>query len=157
LFFLFAFGGALRGARSMSTNIAYGLLVMALSTGSLYGSYRAIFSTVLAGTSPKQLAAARAAERAARAAHPEQAQEDQAESSPTGAFHALSKQAAGTPSPDPEAVDGPQQEVGGFAERTAVGANEEDDLKATSEISNTHERSKGTFDKLQQMGPTIAQ
>jgi hypothetical protein len=49
LFVLFAFGGILRGVRSLPNHIVYGLLVLLASSGSLYGSYRAVVTTVLAG------------------------------------------------------------------------------------------------------------
>jgi hypothetical protein len=49
LFVLFAFGGILRGVRSLPNHFVYGLLVLLASSGSLYGSYRAVVTTVLAG------------------------------------------------------------------------------------------------------------
>jgi serine/threonine-protein kinase len=135
LFFLFAFGGILRGVRSLPNHIVYGLLVLLASSGSLYGSYRAVFTTVLAG---KHWSAARIVQ-----SHTRQV------SSPSRLdLDALKQQASDKTSMAKWQEE--HQDVKAMEQRHEVGANEADDLKAVNEITDTRTRNQAALSKTAQ-------
>jgi hypothetical protein len=133
LFFLFAFGGMLRGARSLSSDVLYGVLVMLLSTGSLYGSYRAVFSTVLAGKHWN--AGARARDRHATGPNLRDLTE-------------LKRQASDKTSMAQWQED--HQDLNAMEQRHELGADEAEDLKSTSEITDTRARNQAMLQKAVQ-------
>jgi serine/threonine protein kinase len=136
LFFLFAFGGMLRSLRSLSRDVLYALLVMLLSTGSLYGSYRAVFSTVLAGKHWSDVAVVRG--RDPRIALPSD-------------LDALKKQANDKTSMAKWQED--HQDIKAMEQRSEVGANEAEDLKSLTEIRDTRTHNQAMLNTALQPAP----
>jgi hypothetical protein len=127
LFLLFALVGLLRGFRSLSHDLLYAILLMLVATGGLYGSYRAVFSTVLAGK------------------HFHLAARDRNAVSP------------GLTNPNPPkqpGSDDEQQDVNAMQQRHEIGASEAEDLKTIDDIANTRTRNQAALEKKLQ--PTAA-
>jgi hypothetical protein len=108
--------------------------VLLISTGSLYGSYRAVFSTALAGKHWNIAQIAPSHDRRA-----------------SSQLDALKNQASDKTSLAKWQED--HQDVKAMEQRREVGANEAEDLKSITEIGDTRTRNQAMLQKIQPAAP----
>jgi hypothetical protein len=146
LFLVFGLVGTIRGAKDIAQNLIYALVLLSLSTGSLYGSYRVVTKSV-------QLAAAESsAERARR----KKAQDEDPDSKPAPADLLDGTAGPGTP---PKSVDGLLDQLKGataeqpagtvsVGQRKEVGGSEAEDLKTTDGLESSRKANGAVLNKL---------
>ncbi len=150
LFFMFAFGAAMRGISNLASNIGYGLIVMMMSTGSMYASYHAIFATVLKGHKRGQHMAVAGA-GAGAGTNP---------NGPPGLgvnTHMTPEQIKAQLTDKTSMTDWQEkhQDINTMTQRKEVGANEEDDLKSATELNDTRAKNQKTLENLQANMPQL--
>jgi serine/threonine protein kinase len=141
LYFLFAFDFGIRGAGQIANSMFYGAVVLLLSCGNLFGAYNALFHTLLKDR--KQAAAALQQARTRDAANIDTTTGDTIDS--------IKKQLS-----DKTSMTDWQEknsDVNTLQQRKEIGANEEDDLRATDELRDTRSKNKAALERLQQAMP----
>ncbi len=156
LFLAFGVLGAVSGARHLTQHAAYALLVLMMSSGSLYGSYNVV-------TKSMQLAAAEKKQRHARVKHAPGApvdpnEKDEADDllddavakpggpkSPSGILDQLKAATQAQPAEGTVSV----------GERKEVGGSEQEDMKAADGLESSRKQNQAALEKLSgTMGPT---